>query len=404
MPNANAIIGWSLPAIESAQKLGKPFVVVSFEDFAPYAQEHDIPFVSWDFRVVNDAHNSLHLAELLKPYEVNVAVPLFEETVEWAGALNSIYRDDPSVFNRSLLFRNKAMMKRKALLSGLRVGLFDEVYDRAGLRKFYERLQEAQIHRPGVDELWVHIKPFDAMGAVGHRLLRSEEDIETKTKDTDFPCLAESHLPGREFSCEAFVHDGKMRFLNVTEYIRLGHTNFVPASERLEEKRPLIEKAMNTLIEGFGIQYGMLHPEWFLTEKDEISFGEVACRIPGGQIFELIEKSYGFDPIQALYLCSNPATTEDELESFFPKEAPKVYSGCTMIYPSPGEITRLEIPDELEEDPDFWKHTLVPPARHKVGAEREGFGNHYGCVYFHNDNPERMRELLVHYDGVDFYV
>ena len=71
------------------------------------------------------------------------------------------------------------------------------------------------------------------MGAVGHRLLRNEKDIEENVEDGDFPCLAESHLPGREFSCEAFVHEGKLRFLNITEYIRLGHTNFVPASPRL---------------------------------------------------------------------------------------------------------------------------------------------------------------------------
>ena len=43
------------------------------------------------------------------------------------------------------------------------------------------------------------------------------------------------------------------------------------------------------------------------------------------------------------------------------------------------------------------------PANAKV-AEREAFGNHYGTVYFKGDDPDKMRELLVHYDQVDFYL
>ncbi len=112
------------------QKLGKPYVVVSFADFEPYAKENDIPFVSYQLDEWSDTSNSLDLVEKLKPFDADVAVPLYEETVEWAGALNSIYRGDPRVLNRAFLFRNKAMMKRKALIGGLRVGLFEEVHNK----------------------------------------------------------------------------------------------------------------------------------------------------------------------------------------------------------------------------------------------------------------------------------
>ncbi|MFN2374337.1 MAG: carboxylate--amine ligase, partial [Cyclonatronaceae bacterium] len=88
----------------------------------------------------------------------------------------------------------------------------------------------------------------------------------------------------------------------------------------LESKRQVIRDAMERLVKAFGIEYGMIHPEWFLTEDDTLSFGEVAARIPGGHIFELIEKAYGFDPIQGLVLCSDPSVTEEEIEAFFPSE------------------------------------------------------------------------------------
>lgn len=413
MAGTVALLGWSLPAIESMQKLNRPFVVVSFTDFEEYAAQHDIPFVAWNFNDWSEKSNSLQLRELLEPFDVEVSIPLFEETVEWAGALNSLYRDDPRVLNRAYLFRNKAVMKRKALLAGFRVGLFEEVATREQVHKFMERLNEAHLALPGEEDAWVHMKPFSAAGTVGHRLLRSHQDIDDRVEDGDFPCLVESHLPGKEFSCEAFIHNGKIRFLNITEYVKLGYSNFVPCGPELEEERGRILDATEKLVRQFGIEYGMIHPEWFLTEDGTISFGEVACRIPGGHIFELIERAHGFDPIQALVLCSNPSVSEEEIEAFFPSDERRAggngrggtgeYAGTVMVYPKPGHVTRLQIPEELKEDPYFESHTLFEPSAHKVSDTREGFGNHYGTVYFRGPDSKRMRELLLHYQDVNFY-
>jgi hypothetical protein len=152
MAKCFALMGWSLPVIESMQKSGENFVVVSFPDFAAYAQEHNIPFVSYHFDEWSDTSNSLDLHEKLKAFDADVAVPLFEETVEWAGALNSIYRDDPRVLNRAFLFRNKAMMKRKALIGGLRVGLFEEVHNREEVLQFMKRLNQANLQLDGEED------------------------------------------------------------------------------------------------------------------------------------------------------------------------------------------------------------------------------------------------------------
>ncbi len=405
MSGTVALLGWSLPAIESARKMGRSHVVVSFPEFEPYAREHDIPFVGWNFNEWSEKSNSLQLRELLDPFGVDLAIPLYEETVEWSGALNSLYRDDPRLLNRAYLFRNKAVMKRKALLAGFRVGLFEEVHTREQVRQFMERLNEANLQLPGEEDAWVHMKPFSAAGTVGHKLLRNQDQIEERVVDGDFPCLVESHLPGQEFSVEAFIHQGKIRFLNVTEYVKLGYSNFIPAGPELESKRARIRDATERLVASFGIEYGMIHPEWFLTEDDTLSFGEVACRIPGGHIFELMEKAHGFDPMQGLILCSDPSVSEETIEAFFPEEEGGTgdFAGSVMVYPRPGRIRNLEIPEELKEDPFFESHTLIPPSEHKVPEGREGFGNHYGTIFFRGDDPTRMRELLVHYQDVNFF-
>jgi len=407
MAKCFALMGWSLPVIESMQKLNKPYVVVSFPDFEAYAKDNDIPFVPYQFDEWSDSSNAIDLASKLSPHNVDVAVPLFEETVEWAGALNSMYRNDPRVLNRAFLFRNKTMMKRKALIGGLRVGLFEEVFNKDQVKSFMHRLNEANLQLDGEEDSWVHIKPFAAAGTVGHRLLRSKSDIDEKVQDDDFPCLAESHLSGREFSCEAFVHGGKIKFLNITEYVKLGYSNFIPEGSYLHTKRELIHKKMQKLVDIFGIEYGMIHPEWFLTEDDELSFGEVACRIPGGHILELSGKAWGYDALAAFVLCHDPSLTEDELKEILPDDSqlPENYYGNVMIYPHKREFSKLEIPEELTEEPYFVDHTLVPPmTTQKLSDTREGFGNHFGTINFKGEDPDRMTELLKHYENVDFYV
>lgn len=406
MAKCFALIGWSLPVIESMQKTGKPYVVVSLPDFQSYADENNIPFVGYDLNEWSDTSNSMDLFQKLKAFDADVAVPLFEETVEWAGALNSMYRDDPRVLNRAFLFRNKAMMKRKALIGGLRVGLFEEVHTRDQVRQFMKRLNEANLQLDGEESSWVHLKPFSAAGTVGHRLLRNEADIDKKVEDSDFPCLAESHLVGQEFSCEAFIHKGKIRFLNITEYVKLGYSNFIPEGSYLRSKRPLIMEKMQQLVDIFGIEYGMIHPEWFIDENDNMSFGEVACRIPGGHILELASKAYNFDALAAFVLCHDPSLTEEELDEIFPPKdfKPNEYYGNVMIYPHKNEISKLEIPEELNEEPYFLDHSLVPPLSTQKISDRSGFGNHFGTVNFKGEDPERIKELLQHYESVDFYL
>ncbi len=399
-----ALIGYGLTMMESLDKAERPFVAVVPPEFHETMTLYNIPHVLWKFDKVNELSQGLY--EVLNEVGVEVAVPLYEETVEWAGALNAQIRKDPRLFNRYFLFRDKAMMKRKAQMHGIKVGVFEEADDTNDVKKFFNRVNSALLKLEGDELEPIHVKPTSAAGSLGHVMIRREEDIAEKLDDESFPCLMESHLAGQEFSCEVFIHKGKIKFLNITEYIRLGHTNFIPASPTLENDRPLIHAAVEQLIEAFGIEYGMIHPEFFITPDKKISFGEVAARIPGGHIFDLIQKAYGFDPYLGFALCANPNTPDEELNNLFPTDATdrKGYAGCVMVYPKQKLVTNVNIPDALLEHPYYDHHNLFIPASLKV-ADRVAFGDHYGTVFFYGDDPEQMRNLLNYYDKeVDFYV
>lgn len=400
MTSRIALLGYSEQAFEAMQQAQIDFVAVVPPAFTEGLSSMKIESVAWDFGKVNE--QSINIVKELQTLKVDCAVPLYEETVEWAGYLNSHFRDDPRLFNRYFLFRNKAMMKRKAQLAGIRVGIFEEADDTKDVARFLKRVNEANLKLDEETNYPIHLKPLDAAGCKGHRMITSLEQIDDIQSD-EFPCLLESHLDGQEFSCEVFIHGGEIQFMNVTEYVKLGYSNFIPCSPKLNQSRELIRKAINDLIKAFGIEYGMIHPEYFITPDGTLYFGEVAARVPGGHMFELMKKSYGFDPYVGFALCANPKTTKEQLREFFPAEDQfQNYSGCLMVYPKQKVVKKVALPEGLVEEEYYDHHSLFVPATSKV-AERVAYGDHYGTIFFHGEDPEKMRELLEHYRALDFY-
>jgi hypothetical protein len=248
------------------------------------------------------------------------------------------------------------------------------------------------------------MKAFDKAGCLGHRVVRTVDDV-ASISDDEFPALLESHLDGWEFAVEAWIHDGKIRFLNISEYVTLGYSVFVPATPELEKYRPAITREIEKLIDTFDIDFGFIHPEYFVTNDDVMYFGEVAYRPPGFNVFELLERVYGFNAYQALVLAFDPKTTEEEITAFFPKEVVDAdgHAGVFGVYPRRRVVTELKIPEETRTHDYFEFHELAPPSQQKV-TKRTAFGTHWGLVYFHGDDPHRLRDLLKAQEELDFYV
>lgn len=397
-----ALLGWSLGAIEAADNFDRRYVVVAPEWAEEYAKEHDIPFISWNFERLNE--KSLEIAERLRDEGVDAAVPLYEETVEWAGAINSVLMGNPRLHGQAVLFRDKALMKRRAQLGGIRVGIFEEAHDREDIVRFLLRVNQTLLKLDGDPDDPIHLKAFDKAGCLGHRTVRTPDEVDL-IPDEEFPLLMESHLSGWEFAVEAWIHDGKIRFLNISEYVTLGYSVFVPATPELESWRPLIIIEIEKLIKAFDIKFGQIHPEYFVTSDGAMYFGEVAYRPPGFKAFELIERAYGFNAYQASILVFDPKTTEEEIEAFFPRAVvdAKGHAGCFGVYPRQRVVNALEIPEETLNHPYYEFNELPAPMEGTV-TKRTAFGTHWGLLFFFGDNPHTLRDLLKHQEDLDFYV
>ncbi|WP_423823630.1 carboxylate--amine ligase [Salinisphaera sp. SPP-AMP-43] len=397
-----ALLGWSLGAVEAAENFDRRYVVVAPEWAEDYCEQHDIPYVPWNFERLND--RSMEIAERLKEMGVDAAVPLFEEVVEWAGAINAVLKDNPRLHGQAVLFRDKALMKRRAQLGGIRVGIFEEAHERDDVYRFFKRVNQTLLKLDGDTDDPIHLKAFDKAGCLGHRMIKSAEEIE-QIPDSEYPLLMESHLDGWEFAVEAWIWNGEIQFLNISEYVTLGYSVFVPATPELESWRNLITQQIELLIKTFDIQFGQIHPEYFVTSDGTMYFGEVAYRPPGFKAFELIERAYGFNAYQASMLVFDPKATEEEVKNFFPTPVTgaKGYAGCFGVYPRHRVVSKLEIPKEVEEHDYFDYHELTAPLQETV-TKRSAFGTHWGLVFYFGDNPHRMRDWLKHNEELDFYV
>lgn len=397
-----ALLGWALGAIDAAERFDRRYVVVAADWAQEYAEEHNIPFVPWNFERLND--RSMEIAETLKNMGVDVAIPLFEETVEWAGAINAMLMKNPRLHGQAVLFRDKALMKRRAQLGGIRVGIFEEAHDKGDVIRFLKRVNQTLLKLDGDPNDPIHLKAFDKAGCLGHRIIRTPDEVDL-IPDEEFPVLMESHLNGREFAVEAWIHNHKIRFLNISEYVTLGYSVFVPASPDLEAWRPRVRQEIEKLIATFEIENGFIHPEYFVTSDGTMYLGEVAFRPPGFKVFELLERVYGFNAYQGMILCFDPKTTEEEIAAFFPTEVvdAKGYAGSFGVYPRQRVISQLQIPKETEENPYFESHELSTPLETKV-TKRTAFGNHWGLLYFVGNDANTMHDLLKHQEELDFYV
>ena len=397
-----ALLGWSLSAVEAVAQFDRRYVVVAPDWAEDYCTEHDIPYVAWNFERLND--RSFEIAQTLQEMGVDVAIPLFEETVEWAGAINSVLLDNPRLFGQAMLLRDKALMKRRAQLGGIRVGIFEEAHERDDVIRFLKRVNQTLLKLDGDPNDPIHLKAFDKAGCLGHRVIRTPDEVDT-IPDEEFPVLMESHLDGWEFAVEAWIHNGKIRFLNISEYVTLGYSVFVPATPELEKYRPEITREIEKLIKTFDIEFGVIHPEYFVTSDGTMYFGEVAYRPPGFKVFELLERAYGFNAYQGMVLAFDPKTTEEEIEAFFPEPVTgaRTHAGCFGVYPRRRVVSHLEIPEETEDHPYFESHELTAPMEEMV-TKRTAFGTHWGLVYFQGEDPYVMRDLLKAQEDLDFYV
>jgi len=196
--------------------------------------------------------------------------------------------------------------------------------------------------------------------------------------------IAERFINGDECSVESFVVDGKMAFMNVTQYYRLMHANIVPAAFPPETQAAIID-LNERVLRAFNITRGMTHVEFFQC-GNSLLFGEIAIRPPGGYIMNLLEQAYG-QPMWECYLHA-------ELNLPIPVLKPQAYTASWIIHPGAGTVHHISGLEKCREDPNVVDSKI----RLAVGdtiSSRLGVGEDVGRILLKAPSYTSLEQSLL---------
>ncbi len=173
----------------------------------------------------------------------------------------------------------------------------------------------------------------------GRGLLRLENILEL-SENLEDGRIYESFVDGEELSVESFIHEGKIKFSNITRYYKKKFINIVPGNYSSETESKVLELNQR-ILDALKISWGITHCEMYLLSDGSLYFGEIAIRPPGGEIMDLMGHSYEFDSWMALL------KVEMGLEVEFPVGVKK-YSAVVFFHPGEGKLKKIQGEELLE--------------------------------------------------------
>ena len=273
-----------LPAIRKAKKMGLNCITVDYDKNAIGVKEADkfYEVSTIDLEGVLEVSRTENIDAIFticsdRPMQVVAKVG---ESLN----LNTISKE------AALLATNKAHM-RNALAEG-RVGIPQ-----------YRICKTFDDYMHAIDEIGfpVIVKPSDNSGSRGISFV---DKIDKSYEAYEGVILFEEYLEGEEVSVEAFVLDGKVNVIQITDKITTGAPHFVemghnqPSShgkDIVEEIKSTTENAIKCL----KVTGGPVHAELKITENG-IKVVELGARLGGDHIStELVSLSTGIDLVEA---------------------------------------------------------------------------------------------------------
>ncbi len=198
-------------------------------------------------------------------------------------------------------FRDKTRMKDALRAGGLPVARHRLVADDDAAARF-----AVEVGYPLV------VKP--PAGAASQDTYRADDDVSLRKAlagaraGGSGAVLLEEFVTGEEYSFDAFILDGEVRFCSVSHYDPAPLTVMqnpwiqwmvVLPREIDAPDFDAIKAAGARSLEVLGLETGMCHLEWFRRRDDRIVVSEVAARPPGANICTMIARAHDVDCVGA---------------------------------------------------------------------------------------------------------
>ncbi|MGW9360941.1 ATP-grasp domain-containing protein [Streptomyces diastaticus] len=293
------------------------------------------------------------------------------------------------------LVRHKARMREAVAASGLEQPKFTVVRDAAEIDAACAHVGLPAVVKPVDSGGSVHVSRVDTPDEARAALaaIHAEEGFEfDRALNTD--AIVEQYVPGTEYSADGYVHDGEVVVVAVTRkllgpeprFLELGHLTPAPLDE---PTRSALAAYATDVVKAVRITTGPFHCELRLSDGRPVLM-EVAARLPGDKITELMEMATGLvlpGRVLADLTGSDPVRAKAHKETFA-----KAAGIRFLTAGGTGSYARLEGWEELSAEP--W--VVANPVLIAPGAPIKTTEADYSCriaaVVFTADSPEEAHE------------
>ncbi len=229
---------------------------------------------------------------LMRSNDIRQIVPLDDYDVQTAADLREHLRLPGLGATTARYFRDKLAMRQQAAAFGIPVPAFAPVANHARLAAFMER----------VPPPWV-LKPRSEAGAMGIKKLHHADEVwhwVHQLGDEQSYFLLEQFLPGEVYHVDSIVWDGDVQFALPHKYyappMSVAHEGGVFVSRTLprdgDESREILE-LNRQILSAFQMPRGVTHAEFIRDADGRFHFLEIAARVGGANIEQLVEAASG---------------------------------------------------------------------------------------------------------------
>jgi biotin carboxylase len=228
--------------------------------------------------------------------QIDRIVALDEFDMENVSALREHLRIPGMGLTTVRFFRDKLAMRSRAREAGILVPEFVHVLNYDNLREFMSRL-------PGP---WL-LKPRSQASGIGMKKIHSPDELWPwldKLGDQQSFYLLEQFVPGAVYHVDSVVSERGVVFAEAHAYgtppLDTSHQGGVFTTRSLPldgEETKALQAINRDLLEGLGFVRGVTHAEFLKSHADgKFYFIEVAARVGGAYIADLIEAASGINP------------------------------------------------------------------------------------------------------------
>ncbi len=281
--------------------------------------------------------------------------------------------------SHSLRFRDKLRMRNLACEIGMPCPEFVGAHNPDEINAYLDKVPAPWIIKPRTEVSAFGIRKCETKEQVWEIL--GELDARNTWRDHPSQFLIERFIEGKVFHVDSVVENSKVLACGVSEYgvtpLKVSHQGGVFTTSIVSYKskeRKELEKLNQKLLKGFENSRGVSHAEFLQSaETGEFYLLEVACRVGGAYIANVLEQACGFS-LWREWAKLTIATPENPYK--LPKTR-KDYAGIALALAK-------------EEQPDT-SHYTDEEIVYRVSKPK-----HVGLI-FHSPKSERISELLEIY-------